>query len=169
MKISKFDQKNIFFPFSIPSKFKEAPLAYDAVWSVALAFNRTMERLARRDRRRSLKDFTYTDAEIAGEIYAAMNSTSFLGVSVSKCLAAWAFSNIYGINNNNSISDMYVCVCAYACYTFPRAIWTIIFFSFILVYTYVPTWYRTHSPINAIIYTLLKCINILLRHTLKSI
>lgn len=66
-----------------PIGYQEAPLAYDAVWSVALAFNRTMERLARKDKKRSLKDFTYTDAEIAGEIYASMNSTSFLGVSVS--------------------------------------------------------------------------------------
>lgn len=41
-----------------------------------------MERLARKDKIRSLKDFTYTDGDIAGEIYAAMNSTSFLGVSV---------------------------------------------------------------------------------------
>ncbi|XP_055294979.1 gamma-aminobutyric acid type B receptor subunit 1 isoform X2 [Sitodiplosis mosellana] len=64
-----------------PIGYQEAPLAYDAVWSVALAFNRTMERLARKDKKRSLKDFTYTDGDIAGEIYAAMNSTSFLGVS----------------------------------------------------------------------------------------
>ena len=68
-----------------PIGYQEAPLAYDAVWSVALAFNRTMERLARKDKKRSLKDFTYTDGDIAGEIYAAMNSTSFLGVSVSYC------------------------------------------------------------------------------------
>lgn len=67
-----------------PIGYQEAPLAYDAVWSVALAFNKTMESLARKDKKRSLKDFTYTDAEIAGEIYAAMNSTSFLGVSVSR-------------------------------------------------------------------------------------
>lgn len=64
-----------------PEGYQEAPLAYDAVWSVALAFNRTMERL--KGRKRSLKDFTYTDKSIADEIYAAMNSTSFLGVSVS--------------------------------------------------------------------------------------
>lgn len=38
-----------------------------------------MERLAGRGR--SLKDFTYTDKEIADEIYSAMNSTQFLGVS----------------------------------------------------------------------------------------
>lgn len=65
-----------------PIGYQEAPLAYDAVWSVALAFNRTMEGLARKDKKRSLKDFTYTDGDIAGEIYAAMNSTSFKGVSV---------------------------------------------------------------------------------------
>ncbi|XP_031622925.1 gamma-aminobutyric acid type B receptor subunit 1 isoform X2 [Contarinia nasturtii] len=64
-----------------PIGYQEAPLAYDAVWSVALAFNRTMEGLARKDKKRSLKDFTYTDGDIAGEIYAAMNSTSFKGVS----------------------------------------------------------------------------------------
>lgn len=63
-----------------PEGYQEAPLAYDAVWSVALAFNRTMERL--KGRKRSLKDFTYTDKSIADEIYAAMNSTQFLGVSV---------------------------------------------------------------------------------------
>lgn len=64
-----------------PEGYQEAPLAYDAVWSVALAFNRTMEKL--KGRKRSLKDFTYTDKSIADEIYSAMNSTSFLGVSVS--------------------------------------------------------------------------------------
>lgn len=72
-----------------PEGYQEAPLAYDAVWSVALAFNKTMEQLKRKGKgrkHRSLKDFTYTDREIADEIYAAMNSTSFLGVSVSKCI-----------------------------------------------------------------------------------
>jgi gamma-aminobutyric acid type B receptor len=64
-----------------PEGYQEAPLAYDAVWSVALAFNKTMERL--KVKSRSLKDFTYTDKDIADEIYAAMNSTQFLGVSVS--------------------------------------------------------------------------------------
>jgi len=64
-----------------PEGYQEAPLAYDAVWSVALAFNKTMERLT--TGKKSLRDFTYTDKEIADEIYAAMNSTQFLGVSVS--------------------------------------------------------------------------------------
>lgn len=65
-----------------PQGYQEAPLAYDAVWSVALAFNKTMERL--KGKTRSLKDFTYTDKDTADEIYAAMNSTQFLGVSVSE-------------------------------------------------------------------------------------
>lgn len=64
-----------------PEGYQEAPLAYDAVWSVALAFNKSMEKL--RLRNKSLRDFTYNDKEIADEIYAAMNSTQFLGVSVS--------------------------------------------------------------------------------------
>lgn len=39
-----------------------------------------MRRLA--ENNRSLDDFTYNDATIAGEIYSAMNATQFLGVSV---------------------------------------------------------------------------------------
>uniref|UniRef100_A0A0C9RXT3 Gabbr1_0 protein n=1 Tax=Fopius arisanus TaxID=64838 RepID=A0A0C9RXT3_9HYME len=65
-----------------PEGYQEAPLAYDAVWSVALAFNKTMEKLAKSGK--SLKNFTYTEKEIADEIYSAINSTQFLGVSVSK-------------------------------------------------------------------------------------
>uniref|UniRef100_A0A182YN14 G-protein coupled receptors family 3 profile domain-containing protein n=1 Tax=Anopheles stephensi TaxID=30069 RepID=A0A182YN14_ANOST len=64
-----------------PEGYQEAPLAYDAVWSVALAFNKTMQRLTEQNSGKNLKDFTYTDKEIANAIYAAMNSTQFLGVS----------------------------------------------------------------------------------------
>lgn len=32
---------------------------------------------------KSLKDFNYNNKEIADEIYSAMNSTKFLGISVS--------------------------------------------------------------------------------------
>ncbi|KOC66008.1 Gamma-aminobutyric acid type B receptor subunit 1 [Habropoda laboriosa] len=62
-----------------PEGYQEAPLAYDAVWSVALAFNKTMEKLSKQGK--SLKNFTYTNKEIADEIYSAINSTQFLGVS----------------------------------------------------------------------------------------
>ncbi|KAG8237225.1 hypothetical protein J437_LFUL013726, partial [Ladona fulva] len=75
-----------------PEGYQEAPLAYDAVWAVALvifelmkdlrslAFNKTMEKLSRQGKR-NLKDFTYTDKETADDIYSAINSTQFLGVS----------------------------------------------------------------------------------------
>ncbi|XP_034235280.1 gamma-aminobutyric acid type B receptor subunit 1 isoform X1 [Thrips palmi] len=62
-----------------PEGYQEAPLAYDAVWSVALAFNKTMSKLLKHGK--TLKNFTYTNKEIADEIYSAMNSTRFLGVS----------------------------------------------------------------------------------------
>ena len=45
-----------------------------------LAFNKTMERLSLQGK--SLKNFTYEDKETADEIYSAINSTQFLGVSV---------------------------------------------------------------------------------------
>lgn len=87
-----------------PEGYQEAPLAYDAVWAVALgrnklvdnqlithhwvfirniifpAFNRTITQLAKKNKR--LEDFTYTNREIAEEIYNAMDETAFLGVSV---------------------------------------------------------------------------------------
>jgi hypothetical protein len=43
-----------------------------------------MERL--RKRGKSLKNFTYTDKETADDIYSAINSTQFLGISVSVML-----------------------------------------------------------------------------------
>lgn len=63
-----------------PEGYQEAPLAYDAVWSVALAFNKTMDRLHKFGKR--LEDFNYNNKEIADDIYSAINSTSFLGISV---------------------------------------------------------------------------------------
>lgn len=85
-----------------PEGYQEAPLAYDAVWSVALAFNKTMERL--KVKSRSLKDFTYTDKDIADEIYAAMNSTQFLGVSVSEKIAYVLCSIKITINSHRAFT-----------------------------------------------------------------
>lgn len=45
------------------------------------AFNKTMEKLNKQGK--SLKNFTYNDKETADEIYSAINSTQFIGVSVS--------------------------------------------------------------------------------------
>ncbi|XP_068233244.1 gamma-aminobutyric acid type B receptor subunit 1 isoform X1 [Palaemon carinicauda] len=64
---------------STPIGYQEAPLAYDAIWSVALALNKTMERLKAIGR--SIEEFTYTNKFIADELYKAMNATQFLGVS----------------------------------------------------------------------------------------
>ncbi|XP_022239311.1 gamma-aminobutyric acid type B receptor subunit 1-like isoform X2 [Limulus polyphemus] len=65
----------------LPEGHQEAPLAYDAVWAVALALNKTIKRLS--EMGMSLDDFTYENSKIAQEIYSAMNSTQFLGVSGS--------------------------------------------------------------------------------------
>ncbi|XP_071051678.1 gamma-aminobutyric acid type B receptor subunit 1 isoform X3 [Onthophagus taurus] len=62
-----------------PEGYQEAPLAYDAVWAVALAFNKTMDRLHKYGKR--LTEFNYNNKEIAGEIYSSINSTQFLGIS----------------------------------------------------------------------------------------
>ncbi|XP_041370051.1 gamma-aminobutyric acid type B receptor subunit 1-like [Gigantopelta aegis] len=59
--------------------YPEAPLAYDAVWALALALNRTATRLAEKGVR--LEDFDYYNKDITSEIYSAMNITKFLGVS----------------------------------------------------------------------------------------
>lgn len=61
--------------------FQEAPLAYDAVWALALALNKTVAPLKAKGRR--LEDFNYNNHDITAEIYRAMNTSSFEGVSVS--------------------------------------------------------------------------------------
>uniref|UniRef100_A0A3Q1IK61 Gamma-aminobutyric acid (GABA) B receptor, 1b n=1 Tax=Anabas testudineus TaxID=64144 RepID=A0A3Q1IK61_ANATE len=59
--------------------FQEAPLAYDAVWALALAFNKTVGPLKAKGHR--LEDFNYNNRDITSEIYRAMNTSSFEGVS----------------------------------------------------------------------------------------
>ncbi|XP_064408032.1 gamma-aminobutyric acid type B receptor subunit 1 [Latimeria chalumnae] len=59
--------------------YQEAPLAYDAIWALALALNKTAHELSKRDMR--LEDFNYNNKTITDEIYKAMNSSSFDGVS----------------------------------------------------------------------------------------
>lgn len=62
--------------------FQEAPLAFDAVWALALALNKTVAPLKVRGRR--LEDFNYNNHDITAEIYRALNTSSFEGVSVSR-------------------------------------------------------------------------------------
>uniref|UniRef100_A0A8C4DB43 Gamma-aminobutyric acid (GABA) B receptor, 1b n=1 Tax=Dicentrarchus labrax TaxID=13489 RepID=A0A8C4DB43_DICLA len=59
--------------------FQEAPLAYDAVWALALALNKTVGPLKAKGHR--LEDFNYNNRAITAEIYRAMNTSSFEGVS----------------------------------------------------------------------------------------
>uniref|UniRef100_A0A671V889 Gamma-aminobutyric acid type B receptor subunit 1 n=1 Tax=Sparus aurata TaxID=8175 RepID=A0A671V889_SPAAU len=59
--------------------FQEAPLAYDAVWALALALNKTVGPLKTKGHR--LEDFNYNNRDITSEIYRAMNTSSFEGVS----------------------------------------------------------------------------------------
>ncbi|XP_051718303.1 gamma-aminobutyric acid type B receptor subunit 1 isoform X2 [Ctenopharyngodon idella] len=59
--------------------FQEAPLAYDAMWALALALNKTVAPL--RAKGWALEDFNYNNKEITAEIYRALNTSSFEGVS----------------------------------------------------------------------------------------
>ncbi|XP_061676731.1 gamma-aminobutyric acid type B receptor subunit 1 isoform X2 [Syngnathoides biaculeatus] len=59
--------------------FQEAPLAYDAIWALALALNKTVAPLKAKGRR--LEDFNYNNKDITSEIYRALNTSSFEGVS----------------------------------------------------------------------------------------
>ncbi|ESN97887.1 hypothetical protein HELRODRAFT_101913 [Helobdella robusta] len=59
--------------------FQEAPLAYDAVWALALALNKTQTALQRRGK--SLEEFNYTSNEMMIEISQALNDTNFMGAS----------------------------------------------------------------------------------------
>lgn len=61
--------------------FQEAPLAYDAIWALALALNKTSGGSSHSGVR--LEDFNYNNQTITDQIYRAMNSSSFEGVSVS--------------------------------------------------------------------------------------
>lgn len=65
-------------PLSVTG-YVEAPLAYDAVWALALALNKSQTRL--RSSGKSLEQFNYSRADIMAEIYSAMNSTNFVGIS----------------------------------------------------------------------------------------
>ncbi len=60
--------------------FPEAPLAYDAIWALALAFNCTMTQLQSRIK---LDQFTYNDIEVYSQLFDCVKNTQFSGVSVS--------------------------------------------------------------------------------------
>lgn len=59
----------------------EAPLAYDAIWALSFALDKTIVALKRKGK--SLEDFDYSDADIKDAILSNLNKTNFEGVSVS--------------------------------------------------------------------------------------
>ena len=70
----------------MPEGYLEAPLAYDAIWAVALALNRTMARLATNGT--SLEDYNYENQAIADIIKNEIGDVQFMGMSVR-------YSNLY--------------------------------------------------------------------------
>ncbi|XP_072017779.1 gamma-aminobutyric acid type B receptor subunit 1-like [Amphiura filiformis] len=68
------------------SGYPESPLAYDAIWAVALALNKTMNKLAPFGIQ--LENYTYGNEEIANEIYMALNSSNFPGLSGTVAFSA---------------------------------------------------------------------------------
>ena len=63
--------------------FQEAPLAYDAVWALALALDKAERRL--RAQGANLTHFKYSPrGRVFDEVYRAMNETHFIGVSVRR-------------------------------------------------------------------------------------
>lgn len=64
----------------------QASYAYDAIWAVALALNRTMNILAERrledGTTKKLEDFTFDDKDVSRIILESINSVHFEGVSV---------------------------------------------------------------------------------------
>ena len=61
--------------------YVEAPLAYDAVWALTFALQKSIDNLHKTGK--SLEDFDYTDNVIKDVIMSYLNITSFEGVSVS--------------------------------------------------------------------------------------
>uniref|UniRef100_T1KDL7 G-protein coupled receptors family 3 profile domain-containing protein n=1 Tax=Tetranychus urticae TaxID=32264 RepID=T1KDL7_TETUR len=62
-----------------PEGYQEAPLAYDAIWAVALALNATMHKLKKRGI--AIESFNYENKLISQEIQNSLRDTFFLGVS----------------------------------------------------------------------------------------
>jgi len=65
----------------MPEGYLEAPLAYDAIWAVALALNRTMARLVSNGT--SLEDYNYENQAIADIIKNEIGDVQFMGMSGS--------------------------------------------------------------------------------------
>ena len=65
----------------MPEGYLEAPLAYDAIWAVALALNNTMTTLIGQGT--SLEEYNYENQAIADIILSEIADVHFMGMSVS--------------------------------------------------------------------------------------
>lgn len=83
--------------------FPEAPLAYDAVWAMALAFNCTTAKLTKQHMK--LEHFTYTDDFMYKQLLDCMKDTRFPGVSVSHFELS-IFSNVYMVESFSGRCDV---------------------------------------------------------------
>ena len=74
---------------------------FDAIWTAALALNRTENRL--REKNLALTDFDYDDEHnISGMIYEEAINVNFFGLTVShshNCINNTKFSSLYNINS----------------------------------------------------------------------
>ena len=70
----------------MPEGYLEAPLAYDAIWALSLALNKTIQKLEARGE--TLEDYNYENKGIAELILGEFGALNFDGLSVStKCVA----------------------------------------------------------------------------------
>lgn len=61
-----------------------AGFAYDAVWALAMALNRTEEYLRETKSRLSIDSFTYANKEVMEYLNRSLEETNFAGVTVSR-------------------------------------------------------------------------------------
>lgn len=69
-----------FTPSARPEGYQEAPLAYDAIWAIALALNKTITDL--KDQKLSVEKFNYTQTPQIKDVFLSnLRQTNFLGIS----------------------------------------------------------------------------------------
>ena len=66
-----------------PLKMTDAGFAYDAMWTIATALNRSEEYFKKMKPSLSIKNFTYMSKAMTEHFKNAINETNFIGVTVS--------------------------------------------------------------------------------------
>ena len=68
-----------------PLQSTDAGFAYDAMWVIAIALNRTEQYLRRIKSPLSIDNYTYTDQELVEHFKRAIEGSNVSGVTVSTC------------------------------------------------------------------------------------